>query len=134
MKKQIALFALVASALLAAPAPLRAEDKPVKKTEAAETAAPKSKNARLPFTGKITAVDTAASTVTVGERVFNISSETKILKDAKPATLAELTVGEPVRGSYKKDEAGKLNAALVNAGAKPENVPKKKKAEKTEAK
>ena len=133
MKKQIALFALVAAALIAAPATIRAEDKPVKKAESAEAAKPKPKNSRLPFTGKITAVDTTASTVTVGERVFNVTSETKVLKDGKPATLSELTVGEPVRGSYTKDEAGKLNAALVHAGAKPEKGPKKKKAEKAEA-
>ena len=132
MKKQIALFALVAADLIAAPATIRAEDKPVKKAETTEAATPKPKNSRLPFTGKITAVDTTASTVKVGERVFNVTSETKVLKDGKPATLAELTVGEPVRGSYKKDEAGKLNALLVHAGAKPEAAPKKKKVEKTE--
>jgi hypothetical protein len=133
MKKQIALFALVAAALIAAPVSIRAEDKPAKKAEAAESTTPKPKNSRLPFTGKITAVDTTASTVTVGERVFNVTSETKVLKDGKPATLSELTVGEPVRGSYKKDEAGKLTAALVHAGVKLEKGPKKKKSEKAEA-
>ena len=132
MKKQaikIALFSLVAAALVTVPFTSRAEDKP--KTNAApEHAAPAAKkNARLPFHGNVAAVDTAAMTLTVGTLVLNVTSETKISKEGKPATLSELTVGESVGGSYKKDEAGKLTAAIIHT---TEKAPKKEKPTKPE--
>lgn len=135
MKKQIALFAIVAAALVAAPAVVRAEDKPAKKPEAAESGAPAKKKGVLPFHGKVSAVDTAAMTVTLTSQTFKISSETKILKQGKPATLADITVGEKITGQYKKDEAGTLNATVIHIGGKGDKGDKgegKKKADKTE--
>ena len=131
MKNQIALFALVAAALIAAPVVSRAEDKPAKSAPAADAAAPAAKKHSLPFNGKVTSVDATAMTVTVGSQTLNVTSETKIVKDGKPATLADITVGESARGSYKKDDAGKLNAASISIGEKaPKGESKKKKAEK----
>jgi len=123
------LFSLVAAALVAVPFTSRAEDKP--KTNAAPELAvpPVKKNARLPFHGNVAAVDTAAMTLTVGTLVLNVTSETKIAKDGKPATLSELTVGESVGGSYKKDDAGKLTAAIIHT---TEKAPKKEKPAKPE--
>ena len=54
----------------------------------------------------MTAVDTNAMTLTVGKRTFNMTSETIVTKDGKPAVLADGVVGEPVRGSYKKNADG----------------------------
>jgi len=129
MKKQIALFAIIAAALVAAPAVLRAEDKPAA-PEAGQSAehAPKKKGV-VPFHGKVAAVDTTAATVTVGKTTVNITSETKITKDGKPATLADITVGEKIGGAYKKDEAGKMNAVSIRIGEKPGKEAKKPKPE-----
>lgn len=129
MKKQIALFAIIAAALVAAPAVLRAEDKPASPGagQSAEHAA--KKKGVVPFHGKVAAVDTTAATVTVGKTTVNITSETKITKDGKPATLADITVGEKIGGSYKKDEAGKMNAVSIRIGEKPEKEAKKPKTE-----
>lgn len=127
------MFAIVAAALVAVPVVLRAEDKPAKAAKPASAAAEAGKNNRsLPFNGKVSAVDSAAKTVTVGSQTLNVTAETKITKDGKPATLADITVGEAARGSYKKDEAGKLNAASISVGEKAPKgeQPKKKKAEK----
>ncbi len=125
MKKHIALYAIVAAALLSAPTVIRAEDKPAAKSDSTEPAAPGKKHGVLPFHGKVTAVDTTAMTVTIATQTFNITSDTKIAKAGKPATLSDITVGEAIRGAYKKDDAGKLNATTIHIGEKGE--PKKKK-------
>jgi hypothetical protein len=82
-----------------------------------QTVTPKGHNA-IPFHGKVTAVDTKAMTLTVGSRTFQITSDTKISKDGQPATLSDAVTGEPVRGTYKKTDAGKLDALSVQFGAK----------------
>ncbi|HEX9045828.1 MAG TPA: DUF5666 domain-containing protein, partial [Verrucomicrobiae bacterium] len=75
-------------------------------------------------------VDTNAMTFTVGTETFSVTSKTKITKDAAPATLSEITVGESVSGSYKKDAEGKLTANSVKIKtAKATETKKKKKAE-----
>lgn len=75
----------------------------------------------IPFHGKLTAVDKTGKTITVGERVFQITSDTKIFTaDKKPATLDAGVVEENVTGSYKKTEDGKLLANSVYFGAKGE--------------
>ena len=134
MKKQItklALFSLIAAALVAVPAASRAEDKPAATpaTPAAPAApaAPAKKHGALPFHGKIAAVDATASTITVGSLTLNITSETKITKDGKPATLTDFAVGDKVGGSYKKD-GDKLNATVLHPakGDKAESKKKKK--------
>jgi len=118
---KIALLGLVTAAFVATPAISRAQNS-TNAPEAA-TAAPK-KNGGLPFHGKLAAVDATAMTLTVGSLTINVTSTTKITKDGKKATLADLAVGDTVGGSYKKDEAGKLNAVTIHDGV----VKKKKKA------
>ena len=121
---RLTLFTLVAAALVAAPAG-RAEDKPAAKNEAPVI------EKRTPFHGQVTAVDTAAMTLAVGALTLNVTSETMITKGGKPATLADLTVGDTAGGSYKKDDAGKLSAATIRVVVKAQNMEKKKKAANT---
>ena len=131
MKKQItkiALFALVAAALVAAPATLRAADNGTNKAAAT---APAKKHGTPPLHGKVAAVDAAAMTVTVGQSTVTVTSETKITKDGKPATLADITVGTTVVITSKKDDTGKLTATAIRAGEKaaPKGENKKQKSE-----
>src|ERR1035437_5923282 len=96
MKKNLALYALVAAALIAVPTVIRAEDKPVAKTDTAEAAVPAGKKHHgLPFHGKVTAVDSTAMTVTVGTKTYNITADTKITKDGKAATLTDTRSAKP---------------------------------------
>ena len=127
-------LSLVAAALLAPTSNAHAQEKP--KAEAPSQAAPTTpKNSRLPFHGNVAAVDSAAMTLTVGTLILNVTSETTISKAGKPATLAEITVGDKVGGSYKKDAAGKLNAVIIRASDKtPKPEKNKKKAEPAAAK
>ena len=125
MKNQIiktTMLGLVTAALVALPTVSRAQDETKTNAPAHHHAAPKS----LPFHGKAAAVDTAAMTLTVGTNILNVTSETRIFKDSKPATLSDIKVGEMVNGAYKKDEAGKNSASMIRVGGP---VEKRKKAE-----
>jgi hypothetical protein len=87
----------------------------------AQTAAP-AKVKKIPFHGKLEAVDTSAQTVTVAgktPRVFHVTPDTKITDGAKNATtLAAAVVGEDVGGSYTKDTAGTMTLFSLRLGAK----------------
>lgn len=129
MKKHIALFSLVTAAFIAAPVALRADDTVPPATT--ETAPAKKKNAdATPYHGKVVAVNATASTITVGENKLTVTAETKISKDGKKSKLADIAVGDKVRGAYKKDANGNLNAVSLREGEKAGNGTKKKKAAK----
>ncbi len=121
----ITALSLFAAVIVATPAVTCAADANNAPAGTDQTATAKHKS--LPFHGKLSAIDTNAMTLSVGERTFEITSETKIMKDGQPATLSEGVVGEPVGGAYKKGEDGKLTATSIRFGAKPEGEPKKKK-------
>lgn len=112
-------MALLTAGSLAVPTQMQAGD--ITNTPSAQAAAPKKHGA--PYHGKVSAVDPAAMTFTVGTLTLGIASTTKITKDAKPAIFADIAVGENVSGAYKPDAAGKLLATSVKIGA-----PKKAKA------
>ena len=105
------LLGLMAIAVAGTPVVLRAQD-------AAAPAAPKKVRA-LPFHGKIETIDQTAKTITIGKETIQITSETKISKAGKPATLTDAAVGDEVAGSYRKDAEGKLNASMLRIGPKP---------------
>jgi hypothetical protein len=95
-------------------------------TTNAPTAPPKPKMTR--FYGTLAAVDSTAKTITVDNktekgRVFEITSDTKIMKSRKPATLSDGVVGEPVSGSYVTGADGKMVAKMVRFGATKRPAP-----------
>ena len=116
---KITLMTLLAAAVLGVPTGVSAQ------TNAPE--GPKiTKSKPLPFAGKLGTVDKVAKvakTITLDEktkpgRTFEVNSETRIMKDGKPATLDDGVVGERVRGSYTKSADGKLEAHTISFGAK----------------
>ena len=155
MKKQIAKFsmlAMCAAVVIAAPASARAQaatnapaaamqvPPPVAAVPApppvapapplpaaAVPATPARKTSTTPqFHGTLTAVDTNAMTLTVEKRTFDMTSETIVTKDGKPAILADGAVGETVHGEYKKAPGGKLDAVTVQFGGSADDKKKKK--------
>lgn len=126
MKQSLIRFSLLCSAALALTvAPLcafaqntnkPAADKKVSAQSADTTGEKAAKGG--PFHGKLAALDKVAKTITVGKRTFQISSETKIKKSGKPATLEDGVVGETVSGYVKPAADGKLVASTVNFGPK----------------
>ena len=79
------------------------------------------KKAAHPFHGKLAAVDKVAKTIKVGESIYQITSETKITKAGKPATLEDGVVDEPVTGYVKPADDGKMVATTLRFGAKVED-------------
>ena len=112
MKKILSLCLVAACTSFTTPMLRAADVKPA----ATDTKSAKAKP--LPFTGKLTGLDKQAKNITVGERVFQITSETKITKAGKPATLEDGTVGEEVGGAYKALDGGKMEAVSVRFGPK----------------
>lgn len=68
----------------------------------------------VPFHGKVAALNATTMTVTVGERTFQGTGETKITRNGNPAKLSEAAVGDNVGGAYKKSEDGTLTATTLN--------------------
>ena len=125
---KITALSLFAAAIIAAPAVARAQDT-TNAPAASDSAAPvkHKKHDITPFHGKLSAIDTNAMTMTVGERTFEITSETKITKDGQPAVLGDGMVGEMAGGAFKKGADGKLEATTISFGAKATGEKKKKK-------
>src|SRR5438445_12484669 len=99
------VFAVAAlTALLACGAPgARAAEGANEKS--AQPTKPERKPKSIPFHGKVTALDTAAKVITLEgkekSRTFQITSETRITKDGKPAVLKDVTVAGSVSGRAK---------------------------------
>lgn len=123
---RITLISLITASIFALPALSRAQD--VDTNSAAATTPAKHKHG-APFHGTLGALDTNAMTLTVGSRTFQITSETIITRDGKPAILADGVVGKSVSGYYKpSDDGTTLNASTVHYGTPVSAMkPKKKK-------
>jgi hypothetical protein len=123
---KLGAFGLLVTAIAAMPAVTLAQNTtPAEKKQPAEKKTSTDKETKTekkpspgPFHGKLVAVDKAANTITVGKRTFQITSETRINKSGKPATLDEGVIGEEASGYIKPTEDGKLVATTVNFGPK----------------
>jgi hypothetical protein len=119
---RIAVLGLLAVALAAMPALLRAEDAGSNAPAASgPTPAKPGKQGNLSFHGHLSAVNLKAMTLTVDTLTLRVTSGTTITRDGKSATLADGVVGEPVSGVYKKTSDGKLAAISIHFRAKAEN-------------
>ncbi len=112
----ITLMTLITAALLGLPAVVSGQTNAPEVSHGA-------KSKPLPFAGRIGSVDKVAMTFTLDEktkpgRTFAVTSETRFMKDGKPATLNDGTVGEFVRGTYLKTADGKMEAHTISFGAK----------------
>jgi len=112
--KKLFSSAVLAATLMACPFFAQAADAPADAPKTEKKARP------LPFVGKIGAVDKTAKTITLEgkekARVFLITSETRIRKDRKPATLDDVQLGERVGGSARENAAGKMEVVTLNVG------------------
>ena len=123
---KIGAAGLLAAAIAVLPAQLLAQstNKPgtEKKSDAEkkESAKGERKPSAHPFHGKLAAVDKAARTITVGKSTYHITSDSKISKAGKPATLEDGVVGEPVSGYVKPTDDLRLVAVTVHFGPRPE--------------
>jgi hypothetical protein len=76
--------------------------------------AAKGRGKTVPFHGTLKAVDREANTITVGNRTFKLSPETKYLQGG----METAKIGEKVGGSYWKEADGTLMVNSVRFGPK----------------
>jgi hypothetical protein len=108
---KISLLTIVTAAITGLSLISRADD--------AGTAAPApEKPAKSKFSGQVTAVDVNAKTFTVGDQTFTVTDDSKVSRNGKEATLADVVVGDPARGSYTTGADGKLDVTKVGFGKK----------------
>ncbi len=129
---RIALLALLGAAVAGVPSRALAQantNKPAaSKKEPAKTT---KKQGTFPFRGVVAEVDKNGKVVTVGTLKIEITSETKLNKDGKPAVLDDVAAGDQVTGSYRRAEDGKLTGITINVGPKaPASQGKKKESPK----
>ena len=109
---KVTLLALVAAAIATMATSVRADDS----TTPATPSAPSDQAAASKFRGSVTAVDTNAMTFTVDDQKYTVTSESQLSRNGKAATLSDVVVGDPVRGSYTKGADGKLDVTKVRFG------------------
>ena len=119
---KLAVLSLLAVAIVVAPARMLAQDQKGPGTTEKKHASKNNKG--IPFHGKVKALDKTLKTISVGERVFQITSETKIKKDGKPATMDDAVVGDDIGGTYTRSADGKLTAKTLRLGPKSEGKSK----------
>ena len=124
---KIILSGLIAATFISAPAVVGAES--TNKAPAVEKKNGEKK--AHAFHGKLAAVDKAAKSITIGKSTYYITSETRIKKDGKDATLDDASVGEQASGYAKPMEGGKMAASSLNIGAKVEEKVAEKKKQKS---
>jgi hypothetical protein len=84
---------------------------------------------RLPFQGTVKSIDATAKTLTlVGardqDRVIQLDGESRLIKEAKPVTLAEVVANDYARGLLKKNDRGEDVLVHGTFGPKPAPRPK----------
>jgi hypothetical protein len=121
------LLSLLALALAGMPVRLCAQTATTNKPAATTTAPAASQEVKKaskqtsgPFHGNLVAKDDVAKSITVGKRTFYVTSDTKIFKAGKPATLKDAVVGEAVGGGFKTADGGRLVLTKVTFGPKTE--------------
>ena len=120
IKRILKLSALCILAGAIASLPLQASAQTTNKADKKAAASKTDKKpAAHPFHGKLSAIDKTAKTITVGKTSYQISSETKITKDGKPAMLEDGVIGDEVGGYVKPNDAGVMVATSVRFGPKP---------------
>jgi hypothetical protein len=140
MQKHISqwfIVLIVAGVFSALPLRLRADETTPRAGSTPSTAVDKTDKTkradRIPFHGKIAAVDRTALTLTLEgkekKRVIHLTPDTRMLKAGKPATLADAVVGEEVGGQTAKTLDGREEAISLRFGPKPESNRKEKKAD-----
>jgi hypothetical protein len=94
------------------------------KSAAAQSSDTEKKPVRVPFRGKINAVDKLGMTVTLDgkekKRVIHITPQTRIAKAGKPAKLEDAVIGEEVGGQAIRSTNGKEEAVSLRIGPKPD--------------
>ncbi|MCS7337148.1 MAG: hypothetical protein NZ739_02785 [Verrucomicrobiae bacterium] len=106
---KLALIGLAATLALGLTSQLPAQEKKEgEKPEAPAAPEARPKRDTAPFRGRVQEINKTEMTIKVGQRVFHMTSTTRITKAGKPATFDEIAVGNMVTGQYRKTPEGRL--------------------------
>lgn len=132
VKSVIPILCAVALCLVSISSPAQTQtNKPATASKSASSKSGESKQSAGPFHGKLAALDKSARTITVGKRTFQVTAETKIIKNDKPATLNDGVVDDVVSGYFKTSSDGKLTLTTLRFGPKTETKTSQKKSKKS---
>lgn len=128
--KSILIRSLGLALVLGASAMAQSSDASAPPAEGATPAPTKTtRTAGYPFRGKLKAVSNDARTFTLAgkdrDRVFHVTSDTKLVRDGKVATLADGVIGEEVAGYARNESGGRAQALTVRFGQAPVPDPQK---------
>jgi len=77
----------------------------------------------MSIVGTVSGTDKNAMTVSIHggatDRVLSVTSQSRITKDGKPATLDDIHTGDRVLGAYRKGEGDKLEIVNLTVNATP---------------
>lgn len=118
---KISLLTIVTAAITGLSLVSRADD--------AGAAAPAPTKAK--FSGQVTAVDVNAKTFTIDDKTYTVTDDSKVSRNGKEATLADVVVGDPAKGSYMTGADGKLDVTKVGFGKKSGSKHKKSDTDET---
>lgn len=103
------LTSLAAVMLLALTSTLARAEDPA--PASAESSRKEPSKGGFPFRGQVGSVDTSARTVTLAgkkrDRVLHVTDQTRIEREGKSASLADIRPGDQARGSLMKDAEGR---------------------------
>jgi hypothetical protein len=68
------------------------------------------------FNGRVTKVDSAAQTVTIGSRTFQVLPTTMIKRNGAQANFNDLKPGMQLSGRYKKSDTDKMEVLTMDIG------------------
>jgi len=70
------------------------------------------------FSGRVTQIDPAAKTLTVGTTTYQVLATTRITRDSKPSSLNEIRRGQQIAGQYKLSAENKMELLTVDVGGR----------------
>jgi hypothetical protein len=74
------------------------------------------------FSGKVSKVDNASQTVTIGSRTFQVLPTTTITRNGAPVKFNDLKSGTQLSGRYKKSDQDKFEVLAMEIGGKGQAV------------
>jgi ribosomal protein S1 len=74
------------------------------------------------FSGKVTAVNRSANTVTVNRKTYNVLPTTQIVRLGRPANIKDIKVGEELSGVYKNSSDGKMELLSLNLSGRAKDA------------
>jgi len=75
-------------------------------------------DSRSGFSGRVSKVDPAAKTVTIGDRTYQVLATSRLMRDSKPVAINDIKVGQQISGYYKTSAENKMEVLTADIGGR----------------